>query len=285
MLPERYLILGLDALSRAHATDYFADGHRGAAIISAYLLCRECDVGDGAASVIADLIDEHWTHTDLCAPFPDERPDPASLERLLTALGDNVGHLRQVGHNVIFASLALKAFRQFPDAITPSRVDGMCRLIQAFDFVEDIDLGPDDRLPDFDDDQAFAEFILRETLRTMEVFCGRGQGWSGHMLTFGRALMDLRQLGYAELARRGQHAFAQYVKRTRMGPLDTDKPRPEHSRSHLLPTRSAYWQARRANPVGIGHCFKYPYGFYGLVALASDEELTRRCAQEAYRIF
>ena len=35
MLDEAYLVHGLDALSRAHQTDYFADGHRGAAIMAA----------------------------------------------------------------------------------------------------------------------------------------------------------------------------------------------------------------------------------------------------------
>ena len=36
--------------------------------------------------------------------------------------------------------------------------------------------------------------------------------------------------------------------------------------------------------VGIGHCLKYPYGFYGLMALAEDDELKQRCLASAYRV-
>ena len=38
MLDERLLLLGLNALARAHKLDYFADGHRGAGMVAAHLL-------------------------------------------------------------------------------------------------------------------------------------------------------------------------------------------------------------------------------------------------------
>ena len=87
MLEQDYLIRGLDALSRAHETNYFTDGHRGAAIVAAYYFCREVDVEPGVADVIRDMIDAHWTHTDLCAPFPDETPAPALVDRILASMG------------------------------------------------------------------------------------------------------------------------------------------------------------------------------------------------------
>ena len=34
---KRLLLLGLNALARAHEMDYFAEGHRGATILSAHL--------------------------------------------------------------------------------------------------------------------------------------------------------------------------------------------------------------------------------------------------------
>ena len=52
MLEERYLLLGLNALSRAHQTNYFTDGHRGAAIVAAHYLWREVDVDKGVADVL-----------------------------------------------------------------------------------------------------------------------------------------------------------------------------------------------------------------------------------------
>ena len=285
MLNESYLRHGLNALSRSHATNYFMDGHRGGAMVSAYFLCGEQDLEAGAAEIIASTIDAHWTHTDLCAPFPEEEPDVALLGRIVTALEGNISRLRQAGHNVILPTLALKGFSRLPEMVTPAWVEGICRLIECFDTAEDIALDEDDPVPDFDEPGAMAEFILSETLRTMQAFIGRGQGWSGHMLTYGRALIDLAELGYGELAARAHHAFKLYVTRTRQGPLATDKPRPEHARSPLRPLERAYWREWKGREVGIGHCFKYPYGFYGLMQLARDSDLKQRCLDECYHIF
>jgi len=285
MLGDEYLLRGLDALSRAYQTGYFVDGHRGAAIIAATYLCREAGVEDGVADAVRAMIDEHWTYTDLCAPFPNETPDSAQIGRILRSLEQSMAGLRQAGHNVILPSLALKAFRQLPEAVTPSRVDGICRLVEAFATIEDIQLEDDDEIPDLGAPPAAAGFILSELLRAIKAFDGRGQGWSGHLLTYGRALLDLRQLGYDSVARKGEYAFKLYVKRIRMGPLETDKPRPEHPPSELVPLQRAYWENRKSGPVGIGHVFKYPYGFYGLIDLAPDADLKRRCMQAAYHIF
>ena len=122
MLEDAYLLRGLDALSRAHELDYFADGHRGAAIIAAYYFCREVDVEDGVVDIIGAMIDRHWTHTDLCAPFPSQMPQPAQIGKIVESLERSVVGLRQAGHNVILPSLALKAFRQLPQAVDCRRV-------------------------------------------------------------------------------------------------------------------------------------------------------------------
>jgi hypothetical protein len=39
MSDKRLVLLGLNALARAHESDYFADGHRGAGMVAAHLLC------------------------------------------------------------------------------------------------------------------------------------------------------------------------------------------------------------------------------------------------------
>ena len=43
---KRLVLLGLNALARAHELDYFADGHRGAAMVSAHLLCVDNDLDE-----------------------------------------------------------------------------------------------------------------------------------------------------------------------------------------------------------------------------------------------
>ena len=284
MLDDRYLLRGLDAMSRAHETDYFADGHRGAAILAAYYLCREVEMEAGAADRIRAAIDAHWTHTPLCAPLPDEAPEPGGVRRIVDALQANLAGLRQAGHNVILPALALKALKQLPHAATPARVDGLCALVEAFTAVDEVHLEEDDPIPAWGTPEEVAEFVLAEWVRCIETFHGRGQGWSGHLLTYTRALLDLREMGYEKLARQGEHAWKLYVKRIRIGPLETDVPRPEHLPSTLLPHQRAYWEQRAAKPVGIGHVFKYPYGYYGLMALAQDARLKELARQVAYHV-
>ncbi len=280
-----YLLRGIDALSRAHAFDYFADGHRGGAIVSAYYFCREERVDADATNAIAALIDEHWTHTPLCAPFAKEAIDTAGRERIVAHVERSLDHLRQVGHNVILPALALRAFAELPDALTPARVDGICKMIDSFTVMDDVDLRVDADVPDLSSPQVLAEFSLCELLACMRRFDGRGQGWSGHLLTYARALIDLRQLGYNELATHAEYAFALYINRIRMGPLTTDKVYEEHAVQEQYPHEGTYWHGRRQHSPALGHLFKYPYGFYGLVRAAQDESLMRACWQEAYRIF
>jgi len=285
MLSERYLMSGLDALCRAHEGDYFADGHRGAAMVSAWFLCREAEVEAGAVGVIEGLIEAQWAGTELFAPFPDERSEPQRLGPIIESMAANVGPLRQAGHNVIFPALALKAFAQRPELVTRTRVEGLCRLIGRFESADDLVLEAGDELPAFGSPEAMAEYVLAEILRTMHAFEGRGQGWSGHMLTHGRAVLDLLQLGYRDLAQQAWEAFGLYVKRARLGPLDTDRPMPEHPPSDCGPLEARYWDRRRGMDLGLGHALKYPYGFYGLMGLARDDDLRGRCAAEAYRVF
>jgi hypothetical protein len=285
LLDTKYLRYWLDALSRAHTMHYFADGHRGAAIIAAYFFCQDFEVEDGVSDILSALIDEQWVSTPLCKPLPKERYDTSGIEQILDVLQKNLGALRQVGHNVIFPAMALKAFARLPEMITPARVDGICKLIQAFTVGESLVLNPADVRVGFSRQVETANFILSESLRTMCAFSGRGQGWSGHLLTYSKALMDLRELGYVETAEQAEYAFNLYVKRIRMGPLDTDIPRKEHQDNHLYPLQLAYWENRKGLPLRLGHSIKYPYGFYGWLALTRDQALENQCLQQAFHIF
>ena len=284
MLDDAYLIRGLNALSRAHETNYFTDGHRGAATIAAYYLCREVEMEDGAAEVIRTMIDVQWTHSPLCAPYPAELPESDLVGRIAECMHDNIDGLRQAGHNVIFPSLALKAFHQMPEAVTPARVAGICRLIESFAVADDLRLDDEDNIADLGGPPEAAAFILSELPGAIAAFDGRGQGWSGHLLTYGRAILDLRQLGYDALAREAGQAFKIYIEHIRMGPLETDGQWEEHEPSDERPHQRRYWERRRLRPIGIGHVLKYPYGYCGLMALAEDPQVKRACEDVAYRV-
>jgi hypothetical protein len=264
--------------------DYFADGHRGAAMIAAYYLCRREDLEPGAARMIGRRVDEIWSATPLFAPFPEESPDPALTGRITQALAASTDRLRQAGHNVIFPSLALKAMAEVPEAVTPSRVAGICRLIEAFTASDEPVAEGEVGVPGCEDLRTLAEFALAEALDTMERFDGRGQGWTGHLLTHTQAVVDLHLSGHADAARHARQGLALYVRRIRTGPGDGDRHIPEHPPADATPLTQRYWQARQASDIGLGHCLKYPYALYGLLDLAGGPHLRARCLEEAYRI-
>ena len=119
---KRLVLLGLNALARSPQMNYFNDGHRGAAMISAYLLCVDNNLDDQATARIVELFDLNWANSKLCQPFPEGDPDPDGIEKIGAALVEGSEALRQVGHNAIFAMLAIKGFRMMPEAATPERV-------------------------------------------------------------------------------------------------------------------------------------------------------------------
>jgi hypothetical protein len=275
--------MGLDALCRAVDTDYFGDGHRGAAIMAAYWLCEEQPVDEAARRAIAALVDAHYAATPLCAPLPEEQADPSLLGEVEEATRDGLGRLRQAAHNLIFAATALKAFDRLPERVTPRRVDGIRRLLEAFETGDDF--APVDDAPPLSERLAVARFVLEEWLRCVQRFLGRGQGWSGHMLTSARAVFDLAEGGRLELADAAYTDFRRYVARARSGPDANDREHAEREPFDERPLEGAYWKTRRRGAVGLGHCFKYPYGFYGLLSRAEDADLERRCSEVAFRIF
>lgn len=193
--------------------------------------------------------------------------------------------LRQVGHNAIFAMLAIKAFRLLPSAATPERINGVCSLIRSFtpwrDVKPDADIDP----PPFAESAAASQFILREAMAAIDRFVGFGQGFAGHMLTFGQALVELAAMGDVEWAESCRTAFRKYVTVTRQGPAPDSKRYPDHKPSDLRPTDREYWERRGNRSLGIGHVFKYPYSCYDLLRRAGDPALKRAWNLKAYHVF
>lgn len=285
MPDKRLVLLGLNALARAHELNYFTDGHRGAAMVAAHLLCVDNNLDERARKRIAELIDLNWALTPLCKPFPDTEPDPARVAEIGKALVEGGEVLRQVGHNAIFAMLAIKAFRMVPSAATPERIDGVCQLIRSFTPWHDIEPNADVDPPPFADGAAASQFVLREASAAIDRFVGFGQGFAGHMLTFGQSLVELAAMGDLEWAESCRTAFRKYVTVTRRGPEADAKRIADHKPSELRPTGAEYWEKRGNNTVDIGHLFKYPYSYYDLVRRAEDAELGRVMDGKAYHVF
>ena len=284
MLSDEYLIMGLNGLSRAHAGDYFRNGHLSAAVIAAYYLCHENNLDDPTQNAVKCLIDQDLGGDALFLPAPSETPDASLIEQLLVALTPGIGDLRQVGHNVIFAAISIKAFKSVPQAVTRFRVEGICKLIAAFASTQNVTVDEGSEIPGSSVEKPLIEFIFREYLRSVVQYTGFGQGWAGHLLTFGHAVIELSRLGYPDLATRAHEAYRMYITTMRRGPGETAQRYPEHQPSKLTPLNYEYWERKRSVS-GLGHVFKYPYSFYNLISQLDDEELRQRVVAEGYRIF
>lgn len=282
---QRLVLLGLNALARAHEMNYFTDGHRGASLVAAHLLCVENQLNQQATARIVELFDLNWAPTALCKPFPDAESNPADIARIGDALAEGGDVLRQVGHNAIFAMLAIKAFRLQPGAATPQRIDGVCHLIRSMTPWRE---GPPDKAidpPPFAETAAAAQFLLREADAAIDRWVGFGQGFTGHLLTFGHALVELAAMGDVDLAESCRPAFCKYVTIVRRGPDADSKRIADNKPSPLRPRDAKYWQSRGDKAVDIGHVFKYPYSYYDLLRYANDPELQQTLEAKAYYLF
>lgn len=282
---HRLVHLGLNALARAPKMAYFADGHRGAAMISAHMMCVDNGFDDAATDRIVELFDRNWAPSELCKPFPVGDPVEDATERVGKALAEAGGTLREVGHDAIFAMHAIKAFRMIPEAATSERVEGVCNLIRAIkpwrDVMPDEDIDP----PAFSDAAEASNFILKEASAAIDRFAGFGQGFAGHMLTFGQSLVELAAMGDVEWAESCRTAFRKYVTVTRKGPVAGDRRIKDHAPSDLRPNDTKYWEMRGDKTLGIGHVFKYPYAYYDLLARANDPELKQELSAKAWKLF
>jgi hypothetical protein len=285
-LADRRLVrLGLNALARAAQRSYFADGHRGASMISAHLMCADNELGDATTNRIIELFDLNWAAGKLCEPFPEADPVDDAIQRIGKTLAQGGGVLRQVGHDAIFAMHAIKALRMMPSLATPQRVDGICKLIESFTPWRDGDADDDVMPPPFQDSAAASRFILREASNSIDRFQGFGQGFAGHMLTYGQSLVELAAMGDVEWAESCRTAFRKYVTVTRQGPQPGDRKIKDHAFSKLRPDQTEYWQRRGDKTLGLGHVFKYPYAYYDLLARAKDDELEKELDAKAWQLF
>ncbi len=285
LIEKRLIELGLNALARAPGRNYFADGHRGASMISAHLMCVDNALREDTTNRIVELFDRNWAPSKLCETFPEGDVVDDATQRVGRALAAGGDVLREVGHDAIFAMHAIKGFRMLPETATSKRVEGVCNLIGSIKPWRDISPDEDVDPPAFSDQIAASRFILKEASDAIERFKGFGQGFAGHMLTFGQSLVELAAMGDIQWAESCRRAFCKYVTVTRRGPQPGDRRIMDHPPSNLRPDANEYWQQRGDKTLGLGHVFKYPYAYYDLLDRANDPNLQKELDAKAWQLF
>lgn len=276
---RREIVRGLDGMSRvAEKGGVFGLGHNAAAVISSAFFCREQKLGADTQKEILAFLDARLLKNPIYADArPKESADPKLVEGLLEDLDAGIATLRGKGHNIIFAVASLKALRAVSEAATPERVAGLRKMVRSFGKTTGGAAKDSDPLVGLDDEKKFIHFIFEEFLRA------KGDGFDGHVVTIGHALVELHRMGHKDLARKGVPAYWQWVRESRAGEVSAT---PAASREPTPLTRE-YWAAqakRRVGEIVSSHTVKYPYSFYALAKDVTDEDLKKRILAKVSRL-
>jgi hypothetical protein len=279
-------------------------GHLGAALVAGVLYSEaHPDLDDAVHAGIEGELkrilagDERWaepgagdiTVAQLFEPFPGGalQPDPVPL--LAQSLALSIDALRQSGHNVIFATLAMRGLTVCPELGTQAVVSGIDCLVQGFADVGGgrvyfgqecgwmqagaVALPEDAAVPAYRDRQDMVRIVIGELIDSASAH-RQGVGGLWHIVNHAAALVDLEDLGYADLARRGFAAHRHHVRLWRALPDLSDELGPKTLNAND-PRTAEYWTtgALKRDSALLTHRVKTMYGLSRLTPLVDDPGL------------
>ena len=307
-----YLYKGLCGLANAHKASSMA-GHLGAALVAGYFVSEELpDLDDGVYRGVERELDRvlsggetFWwnakktgiTTEELFAAVADGPSKPDSTKAIATALTRNIGKTRQSGHNVIFASTAIRALNDHPESATPAMIDGIVKLTRQFDGAvpgrgyygsakgwltgDKVKLPESDSTVAYRDEQHLAEVMIDELIATASV---KRQGFGGlwHLINHAAGLTELSRFGYRDVARQGFEAHRHHLRLWRTLPDVEDElgvvVKAEHD-----PRTAVYWEDDlKRDQARLTHRIKTLYGFFALLDLVDDAG-KRKTAEDRFR--
>ncbi|QDU97198.1 hypothetical protein [Lignipirellula cremea] len=311
MIDFSFLKTGMNGLANAHKAGTMA-GHLGAAVVAGYFFGEDHsglpkEVFRGVEGELQRIIageESFWwnakkagvTPADLFQPLPKEEPRPETIGLIVEALQKNVGETRQSGHNIIFASLAVRALHDHPDFATPLAIAGVCRLTQGFNRAHagrgyygkeqgwqegnQVKLTPDNNFPKYESLQQMVDVTLGELIDTAGV---KKQGFGGlwHLVNHAAAITELHRFGYQEAAQQALPAHHQHIRLWRSLPDIQTEFGPVVKSEHD-PREAIYWQQMlKRDEARLTHRIKTLYGFYTIRAFITNKN-RRQMADDAF---
>ena len=313
MIDYQFLSKGLNALSRAHHMNSMA-GHLGAALIAGYFLGEqrpnmEPEVYEGieddlgrimrGESVFGKKMSKNSMIADaeMFEPFPKQKPDESLVDGIAEALERSIDKPRQSGHNVIFASLAIRALKEHPDLATPAVVEGILKLMKLFEGAHPgsgyygkqrgritgnkIRLPDEDRAPRYDEIEGMALAVLDEVVNQKPEFHRIGYGSLVHVINHAAAIADLADYGYGELVPRAIKSHRHHLRLWRNLPNVADEKGPMKV-SRFNAYNAAYWTSGKIpyDRALLTHRVKTMMGFDELAAALDEDEKEKRASDK-----
>ena len=315
MVDFKYLSQGLNALARAHHMSPMA-GHLGAAVIAGYFvgeqrLDLEPEVRKGIEADLDRIIrgesvfgkkmskNSKLSDSELFEPFAKQKPDETLIDGIAEQLQKSVAKPRQSGHNVIFASLAIRALKDHPEFATPAVVDGIRKLMAMFNNAhpgsgyygkergritgDKITLPDEDGAPPYRDIDEMAIAVLNEMINQKTDVHRIGYGGIVHVINHAAAIADLAVYGYPELVPSAIRSHRQHLRLWRNLPNVFDEKGPVQV-SKFTPHTAAYWTSGEVpyDRALLTHRVKTMFGFDELAA-AVDEDEKEKAAYDKLR--
>lgn len=311
MIDFQYLHTGLYGLANAHKAGTMA-GHLGAAVVAGYFFGEDqSDLTDevfrGIEGEIKRVIageESFWwnvkqagvTPADLFKPLPKENPNPDTIKKIADALQKNVGETRQSGHNIIFASIAIRALHDHADFATPQIIAGIVKLTEGFNTAHagrgyygkekgwlngnQVKLAADDSFRPYASIPEMVEVTIEELIATAAV---KKQGFGGlwHVINHAAAITEMDRCGYKELAKQALPAHHQHIRLWRSLPNVEGElgavPKAEHD-----PRDPVYWKGMlKRDEARLTHRIKTLYGF-NILKRFIENEAQRKKAEDAF---
>ncbi len=311
MIDFQYLQTGVYGLANAHKAGTMA-GHLGVAVAAGYFFGE--DQGDlpdeiykGVEGELKRVVageESFWwnakkagvTSADLFKPLPKEEPKPDTIKSIAKALQKNVGETRQSGHNIIFASIAIRALHDHPDFATPLVITGIRKLTEGFNTAHagrgyygkekgwlngnQVKLVPDEKFRPYASIQEMVEVTIDELIATAAI---KKQGFGGlwHIINHTAAITELDRFGYKEVAQRALPAHHQHIRLWRSLP-DVESELGAVVKAEHDPRDPAYWAGMlKRDEARLTHRIKTLYGFRTIMRFIEDDH-TQKNAEDAF---
>ncbi|MCP4782391.1 MAG: hypothetical protein GY903_33950 [Fuerstiella sp.] len=311
MIDFNYLYKGICGLANAHRAGTMA-GHLGAAVAAGYFFGEDqSDLAEaihtgveaelerviaGEESLWYDAKKAGVTPTELFRPFPKGQTKQDSIRSIVVALQKNVGTLRQSGHNVIFAAIAVRALHDHEEYATPQIVTGIRRLTEGFNNAPpgrgffgkekswlmggQVRLAADTEFPRYESIPQMVDVTIAELISTAAI---RKQGFGGlwHIINHAAAITELDRFGYGETARQALPAHHQHIRLWRSLP-DVEDELGAVVKAEYDPRDPVYWEGTlKRDEARLTHRIKTLYGFNVLMRFMEDER-KRKQSEDAF---
>lgn len=311
MIDFDFLDQGVRGLANAHKAGTMA-GHLGAAVAAGYFfgedqsdLPQAVFVGiqgeleriiRGEEAIWFDAKKAGIAPSELFERLPKEEPDANAIGSIVAALQNNVGETRQSGHNVIFASIAVRALRDHAGYAAPSAIAGIRKLIAGFDKAHagrgyygkekgwlngnQVKLAADNNFPKYESLRQMVDVTIGELIATAAI---KKQGFGGlwHIINHAAAIAELDRFGYNGLARKALPAHHQHIRLWRSLP-DVESELGAVLKAEHDPRDPVYWEGMlKRDEARLTHRIKTLYGFYTLRRFIEDKDV-RKKAEESF---